>query len=608
MQCSKAQPCATCVRHNRHCVYKSKVDRTPLTREHLTAVENRLQLLESTLRRLFPTGEIDAITRSLLTDGVSTDQSPSTSDSPISQVSVDDPLPSDPMIRDDVFPNSSPACETETVLPTGTELQDKNPPFNSFLTDPTHTPELLGTSDEESEFLENYFFHYHTLYPILHEGTFRLEYKGQIKVSPHWQILASIVLAIGAWLTAHARDNLDNMYFAKAQNMVRNVHFTEKGDITLVQILVLLGEFSKKQASPEQSGHYIGTAVRMAVVLNLHLKPTSPYLSELDKEIRRRVWWSVYCAESCSAKLYGRPLLLPEDMLITVEPVSNIHESALQSSTTLFPAQTDHPTVYTGLIQQSSYHRMANKIYRRLLSAPSITPQNVHEVDQMIDAWHSGSSLCIQLIDPLSVPEWYLTTHRRQTLCDRSLRQLIHRPLLLQWLKNMSMNTGLPTERNSDDIRCRANGLSMARTTIGMVSESIVNGDYSPLTLSFTLYAFFHALIVPLIHLKADPSSPESISCIQDIKKAELALNHLSIERDDLSQYFIAVLRRLFLVAQTNSEQGGQGTSSDSKRMVNPHDVQSVPHGIFGNECLALLDNEALRSGTGLNFSEWVNL
>ncbi|KAJ5356905.1 hypothetical protein N7517_011514 [Penicillium concentricum] len=586
------------------------VEAKPLTFafRHLTAVENRLHLLESTLRRLFPTGEMDAITRTLLTDEVPTDQPPSASVGPINQVSVDDPLPPDPMTWDGVFPNDSSPRETETDLRMGAELRDQASPFNCLLTGSPHKPELVGTGDEENELLDNYFLHYHTLYPILHEGTFRLEYKGQIKASPHWQILASTVLAIGAWLTVPARHDLDKRYFAKAQNMVQRVSFAEKGDITLVQSLVLLGEFSKKQASPEESGHYIGTAVRMAVFLNLHIKPTSPYSSELDKEIRRRVWWSVYCAESCSAKIYGRPLLLPEEMLITVEPVSNIHESTLRSSATLFPVQTDHPTVYTGLIQQSSYHRMANKIYRRLLSTPSITPQNVHEVDSMIDAWHNGSSLCTQVIDHSSAPEWHLAACRRQILCDRSLRQLIHRPLLLKWLKNMSMNTGPPTEKHPNEIRCRANGLNMARTTIGIISESIVDGDYSPLTLSFTLYAFFHALIVPLIHLKADPSSPESISCIQDIKKAELALNHLSIERDDLSQYFIAVLRRLFLVAsQTNSEESGQGILSDGKRMVNPHDVQSVPHGIFGNECLALLDNEALKSGTGLNFSEWVN-
>lgn len=120
-------------------------------------------------------------------------------------------------------------------------------------------------------------------------------------------------------------------------------------------------------------------------------------------------------------------------------------------------------------------------------------------------------------------------------------------------------------------------------------------------------YALFHALIVPLIHLKADPFSPESISCIQDIKKAEMALNHLFIEQYVLSQYLIAVLRRLFSVAsQTNKEKSDQRLG-DKHRVINPHTSQSIPHGIFGNEELVLLENGALRPSSGLDFSDWVN-
>lgn len=120
-------------------------------------------------------------------------------------------------------------------------------------------------------------------------------------------------------------------------------------------------------------------------------------------------------------------------------------------------------------------------------------------------------------------------------------------------------------------------------------------------------YAFFHALITPLIHLKADPSSPESISCIEDIKKAELTLKQLSVERDDLSQYFLIVLRRLFMVASQANGGESQTNSGDIKKMVKPLDVQSVPNSIFGNEDLTLLDDEALEPSSGLNFSEWVN-
>lgn len=482
-------------------------------------MESRLQLLESALGRLFPSGELEAITRALHIEELPIDQVLSTAQN--NQVSVYDPLASDPMIWDDAFhANLSSPGETGSDLQAGPGIQDRSSLLEDFLTDASHTPDLLATTDEETEFLNNYFLHYHTLYPILHEGAFRLECQSQIHASPYWPILANIALAIGAWLTAHARDSLDKKYFAEAEGLFQKVHSADRGDITLVQSLVLLSAFSQKQASPEESGHYIGTAVRMAISLNLHIKPSDSGCNELEKEIRRRVWWCVYCAESCSAKTFGRPLLLPEEMLITVEPVSNIYESALTSSSALFPTRTDDPTVYTGLIQQSSYHSMANRIYRRLLSTPSITPQDVHEVDEMINAWHGCSSFCTQLTDPLSTPEWYLTARRRQILCDQSLRLLIHRPLLLKWFRNRSMETRPPTEKHADESRCRAQGLSIARTTIGLISESIINGHYSRLTLSFMLYAFFHALIVPLIHLKAEPSSPESISCIQDIKTA----------------------------------------------------------------------------------------
>lgn len=293
---------------------------------HLTAVESRLQLLESALGRLFPSGELEAITRALLIEELPIDQVPFTAQN--SQVSVYDPLASDPMVWDDAFhANLSSPRETGSDLRAGPGIQDQSSLFEHFLTDPSHTPDLLATTDEETEFLNNYFLYYHTLYPILHEGAFRLECQSQIHASPYWPILANIVLAIGAWLTAHTRAGLDKKYFAEAEGLFQKVHFADRGDITLVQSLVLLSAFSQKQASPEESGHYIGTAVRMAISLNLHIKSSNSECNELEKGIRRRVWWSVYCAESCSAKTFGRPLLLPEEMLITVEPVSNIHES-----------------------------------------------------------------------------------------------------------------------------------------------------------------------------------------------------------------------------------------------------------------------------------------
>ncbi|KAJ6134199.1 hypothetical protein N7523_000521 [Penicillium sp. IBT 18751x] len=515
------------------------------------------------------------------------------------QFAVDDPFPSDPTILDDILNTvgtSTPEFGTDNHMDIEPRAQI------SF-----HSPEPLEMIEAEREFINRYFLHYHTLYPILHERKFRSEYESHT-ASRHMPVLANMVLAFGAWLSTDARQDMDTIYFTKAQDHVRRLSMEDKGDMTLVQGLVLLSEFAQKQASPDLSVHYIGTAVRIALALNLHIEPSDTNLSELDKEIQRRVWWSVYCAESCSAKIYGRPLLLPEDALITIKPVSNIHENALTPSCELFPTRSDDSTVYTGLILQSSYHRMANQIYRRLLATPTITPQDVHEVEQMINAWHSGSSFCVQLTDRSSTPEWHVAARRRQILCDQSLRLLIHRPLLLRWMKSKSMNSGPLAETHPDELHCRAQGLKIARATIARISQYIINGHYSKLTLSFTLYAFFHALVVPLIHLKADPASPGSISCIQDIKKAEVALNHLCVERDALSGYFVFVMRRLFQVAsRISSEHDGQTLSHSDQKTVKPQDVQPSPNSIFGNVEMALLEDDAPRSSSGFDFSEWVH-
>ncbi|KAL5041489.1 hypothetical protein BDW71DRAFT_212072 [Aspergillus fruticulosus] len=153
----------------------------------------------------------------------------------------------------------------------------------------------------------------------------------------------------------------------------------------------------------------------------------------------------------------------------------------------LLPARTDSPTIYTGLIQQSSYHRMANRIYRRLLSSPAITQQDVYEAEQMINAWHRDSLFCGGPRNHPSQPEWYFTARRRQILCDQSLRLLIYRPMLLQWLRGSPGTIGPGHPDSAGAAHCRAQGLKIARTTIAMIADSLSTNRYSRLTLAFTL-------------------------------------------------------------------------------------------------------------------------
>ncbi|CCH62123.1 hypothetical protein TBLA_0G01800 [Henningerozyma blattae CBS 6284] len=62
LKCSKEKPkCAKCLKNIWECCYSPRAKRSPLTRNHLTKVENRLSILELLFREIFPQTDIEKI-------------------------------------------------------------------------------------------------------------------------------------------------------------------------------------------------------------------------------------------------------------------------------------------------------------------------------------------------------------------------------------------------------------------------------------------------------------------------------------------------------------------------------------------------------------------
>jgi hypothetical protein len=79
---------------------------------------------------------------------------------------------------------------------------------------------------------------------------------------------------------------------------------------------------------------------------------------------------------------------------------------ALTPATTSLPLESPGPTLYSGLIAQSRFHLLTNSVYQRLISSPSITPEETLNLQKPMDDWYNG------------LPS-YITTHYNLYLLTR---------------------------------------------------------------------------------------------------------------------------------------------------------------------------------------------
>lgn len=72
----------------------------------------------------------------------------------------------------------------------------------------------------------------------------------------------------------------------------------------------------------------IGSSIRQATALGLHLRNKVKQTSDLEKELRVRVWWSLYSMERLLGEYTGRPSCISDYDISTPLPL-NIDESEL---------------------------------------------------------------------------------------------------------------------------------------------------------------------------------------------------------------------------------------------------------------------------------------
>lgn len=421
--------------------------RSPLTRVHLTKVENRVRDLETLIHELLPDADVDKLLAKQVPRCSGTpkthsgDASPATP-SPFASTSMSQTasssdhrensndfqpeIPEDDVPEDAIYGFDWVEEDADIALNDGMAALSVNPSNKGYFgvassagvlralkipkqsTDEEHSPSSQGPDSRSNskvldmdstlsltakyltnEFIESYFNNYHTSYPFIHKETFLAQYCDEIPTPTNeiWQILLNTVLALGAWCLHGESSNVDLYYYQNAKSYLSSYVF-ESGSIPLLQALTLLSNYAQKRNKPNTGWNYLGLAVRMAMGLGLYKEFSNWTCSknQLQLEMRRRLWWGLYIFDGGAAITFGRPVNLPVDQMMDINEVSNINDDDYLKNNDLKKelVPVDYPTIYSGLIWQAKFTIISTEIYNRLISKPAPTASECLQLNNRI--------------------------------------------------------------------------------------------------------------------------------------------------------------------------------------------------------------------------------
>ncbi|RSL70131.1 hypothetical protein CEP53_001961 [Fusarium sp. AF-6] len=234
------------------------------------------------------------------------------------------------------------------------------------------------TSIQEGYFISLFWQSYHTsLYSVLDEASFNSHYQSlYVDVPPgnprRPSALVDIVIAMCMQYGTSklprgeqgslAQDNDATMagrwYYRRAQALLACQ--VQSPSISTLQCQLLCAAYVCSGSFHNMADSISGLAVRTAYTLGLHIDPP-PDMPEPERQMRRRLWWSVFELDTLVGVKLGRPFLL-QDCHVMPELPSDSLDAAIMSGSTFAPVAND-TTWLSFNLQRIKLYRVARTIH-----------------------------------------------------------------------------------------------------------------------------------------------------------------------------------------------------------------------------------------------------
>ncbi|CAG8902970.1 unnamed protein product [Penicillium egyptiacum] len=100
-------------------------------------------------------------------------------------------------------------------------------------------------------------------------------------------------------------DDLGQVFYTHAKALIPDL--IDRPCLRSIQAPFLLGVYLMPASAIGSSYVYMGLALRKALAFDLHLNPEDQAVDDREREVRCRLWWSIYSLERCTTVKLSRP-------------------------------------------------------------------------------------------------------------------------------------------------------------------------------------------------------------------------------------------------------------------------------------------------------------
>jgi hypothetical protein len=367
-RCDGSKPvCGNCTRRNEQCVYKVTKAQMDTTQDYVDSLLSKIAALEdenARLREQKENNERDIVTRMMHGSGLPMNSGGSPQQashamsagrlivnkksSDVDAMGAASSFGHPRLSKDSYFGYSSTSTLMEQVLKAIGDGNDSSEAVSSTSSLPIGIDNALFEADfagpenfslfprPVTDFLLNrYWDKVYTLYPFIHKPTFMQSYErlwhANARIAPdnsalglgesrsagplsfvfHCGLNAMLILGLQFTdLPAAEKDSLTFQCLQKCKNLLKVDLFNE-GSLAVLQTTLLLAHYFQSTTSPNKCWNIVGISCRIAQSLGLHvdgIRPTK--FPPIERELRRRVWYSCVMLDMIIAMALGRPVML----------------------------------------------------------------------------------------------------------------------------------------------------------------------------------------------------------------------------------------------------------------------------------------------------------